>query len=131
MSPLQYRPVHINLKIFFFFFFCAEIPHQTIVKSASDAEIPLPRKNRGSTTLSSIDVESESTLFGEFILHQLDIDVGLGSIWHGEFMLLHCEVLMREHNDVESLYYTLKVEGLIWDLKSTHATLFEPLSCVF
>ena len=34
--------------IFFFFFFGAEIPRQIIVKSASDAEIPLPRKNRGS-----------------------------------------------------------------------------------
>ena len=40
--------VHINLKIFFFFFLGAEIPRQIIVKSASDAEIPLPRKNRGS-----------------------------------------------------------------------------------
>ena len=29
-------------------FFGLEIPRQIIVKSASDAEIPLPRKNRGS-----------------------------------------------------------------------------------
>ena len=48
--------VHINFKkkkkkkkkVFFFVFFGAEIPCQIIVKSASDAEIPLPRKNRGS-----------------------------------------------------------------------------------
>ena len=37
--------VHINKKI------GAEIPRQIIVKSASDAEIPLPRKNRGSKHL--------------------------------------------------------------------------------
>ena len=36
-------------KKFFFFFFGVEIPRQIIVKSASDAEIPLPRKNRGSS----------------------------------------------------------------------------------
>ena len=47
--------VHINLKniFFFFFFFGAEIPRQIIVKSASDAEIPLPRKNRGSILLTT------------------------------------------------------------------------------
>ena len=39
MSPLQYR----FILIFFLIFFCAEIPLQIIVKSASDAEIPLPR----------------------------------------------------------------------------------------
>ena len=44
------------------------------------------------------------------MLHQLDIDAGLGSIWHGEFMLLHCEVLMREHNDVECLSSLLSVD---------------------
>ena len=44
--------VHINLK-FFFFFFGAEILCQIIVKSASDAEIPLPRKNRGSTSFNT------------------------------------------------------------------------------
>ena len=49
--------VHINLKNkknnkkSFFFFLGAEIPRQIIVKSASDAEIPLPRKNRGSIYL--------------------------------------------------------------------------------
>ena len=43
--------VHIKkIKInFIFYFFGAEIPRQIIVKSASDAEIPLPRKNRGCT----------------------------------------------------------------------------------
>ena len=55
--------VHINLKnkknnkksfFFFFFFLGAEIPRQIIVKSASDAEIPLPRKNRGSTDVPTI-----------------------------------------------------------------------------
>ena len=41
--------VHINLKKKKKKnFFGAEIPRQIIVKSASDAEIPLPRKNRGS-----------------------------------------------------------------------------------
>ena len=47
--------VHINLKKKkkkINFFFGAEIPCQIIVKSASDAEIPLPRKNRGSSGLS-------------------------------------------------------------------------------